>query len=182
MHVSPLQLPEVLVVEPRVFADARGAFLETWNEQVYAGAGITGPFVQDNLSLSALHTLRGLHYQVEHAHGKLVRVVRGEIYDVVVDLRRTSPRFGQWAAVTLRAAAQRALWVPPGFAHGFLATADDTWVQYKVTDYWAPQHERTLAWDDPALGIPWPLPVGTPPLLSAKDAEGRSLADADVYP
>ena len=182
MHVEPLSLPEVLLVEPRVYADSRGAFLETWNEQAYAAQGIRGPFVQDNLSLSRQHSLRGLHYQVEQAQGKLVRVVRGAIYDVLVDLRRSSSRFGQWAAVTLHAAQQRALWVPAGFAHGFLAVEDDTWVQYKVTNYWAPAHERTLAWDDAALAIPWPLPAGVQPLLSPKDAEGRPLGDADTYP
>ncbi len=182
MHVSPLSLPEVLLVQPRVYADARGAFLETWNERSYAEQGIVGPFVQDNLSVSGLHTLRGLHYQVQQAQGKLVRVVRGEIYDVVVDLRRSSPRYGRWVGVTLRAVEQHALWVPPGFAHGFLSMDADTWVQYKVTDYWAPAHERTLAWDDAALAIPWPLPAGTAPVLSVKDAQGSALSDADCYP
>ena len=160
----------------------RGAFLETWNEHAYADLGISGPFVQDNLSVSCKNTLRGLHYQVQQAQGKLVRVVRGAIYDVVVDLRRSSPQFGQWTAITLRAEEQRALWVPAGFAHGFLALADDTWVQYKVTDYWAPAHERTLAWNDPTVGVSWPLAQGEVPLLSAKDAVGAALLKADHYP
>ena len=163
MHVEPLSLPEVLLVEPRVYADPRGSFQETWNARSYAELGISGPFVQDNLSVSRLHTLRGLHYQVQHAQGKLVRVVRGAIYDVIVDLRRSSPHFGRHAAVALRAEAHRALWVPPGFAHGFLAVEDDTWVQY-------------------ALGIQWPLPPGARPLLSVKDGEGVALRDADTYP
>ncbi len=182
MEVRPLALPEVLLLQPRVFRDPRGAFLETWNERAYREAGVDAPFVQDNLSLSLRGTLRGLHYQVQQAQGKLVRVVKGAVHDVVVDLRRSSPRFGRHAAVRLEADALHALWVPPGFAHGFLALEDDTRVQYKVTDYWAPAHERTLAWNDPALAIDWPLPAGTAPLLSDKDRAGSVLAGADTYP
>ena len=182
MEITPLVLPEVLLLQPRVFRDPRGAFLETWNERAYRDAGIGLPFVQDNLSLSARGTLRGLHYQVQQAQGKLVRVVKGAVHDVVVDLRRSSTRFGHHAAIRLEADALHALWVPPGFAHGFLALDADTRVQYKVTDYWAPEHERTLAWDDPALTIAWPLPDDAPPLLSDKDRAGNRLADADTYP
>lgn len=182
MKATPLALPEVLFLEPRVFRDPRGAFLETWNERAYRELGIDLPFVQDNLSISARGTLRGLHYQVEQPQGKLVRVIKGAVHDVVVDLRRSSPRFGRHAAICLAADDLGALWVPPGFAHGFLALEADTRVQYKVTDFWAPSHERTLAWDDPTLAIDWPLPGGEVPLLSDKDRAGRRLADADAYP
>lgn len=182
MRVTPLALQTVLLIEPTVFRDSRGAFAETWNARDFAAAGIDVNFVQENVSVSRCHTLRGLHYQVKQPQGKLLRVLNGEIFDAVVDLRRSSDTFGQ--SVTLRLAANdgQSLWVPDGFAHGFLALADDTRVQYKVTDYWAPQCERTLAWNDPALGIHWPLPVGAEPLLSDKDRAGQSLAAADVYP
>jgi len=169
------------LIEPQVYGDARGEFLETWNAERFAEAGITARFVQDNLSVSRRFTLRGLHYQIRQAQGKLVRAVRGAVFDVVVDLRRSSPAFGQVTSLILEAAVHRALWVPAGVAHGFLALAEDTWVQYKVTDYWAPQWERTLRWDDPALAIPWPLPPGTKPLMSDKDRAGSMLAEAETF-
>lgn len=182
MQAVALDLPEVKLLNPTVYRDDRGAFLETWNERSYHAHGVDLPFVQDNMSISARGVLRGLHYQVIQPQGKLVRVVRGAIHDVVVDLRRSSPRFGRHVAVRLDAEEQAALWVPPGFAHGFLALSDDTRVQYKVTDYWAPAHERTLAWDDPAVAVAWPLEPGELPKLSAKDRVGTRLADADTYP
>jgi len=181
VKLVPLEIPGLTLIEPQVFRDARGEFLETWNASQFAEAGIGGNFVQDNLSVSRLHTLRGLHYQIRQAQGKLVRPLRGEIFDVVVDLRRSSRAFGQVVTVVLVANQHRSLWVPPGLAHGFLALAEDTWVQYKVTDYWAPQWERALRWDDPALGISWPLPKGKEPLMSDKDRAGELLANAETF-
>jgi len=178
----PQALPGVLLIEHQVFADARGAFLESWNQRDFAAAGIAATFVQENLSLSQRWVLRGLHYQIRQVQGKLVRVLAGEIFDVVVDLRRASPAFGRSVALTLDAVRQRSLWVPPGCAHGFLALADDTRVQYKVTDFWSAEAERTLAWDDAALAISWPLPPGVAPLLSAKDRQGVPLARAETFP
>jgi dTDP-4-dehydrorhamnose 3,5-epimerase len=178
----PLALPGVLLIEHKLFADPRGAFFESWNERSFAAAGIEVRFVQENVSLSRRHVLRGLHYQVSQAQGKLVRVLAGKIFDVVVDLRRSSASFGRSLNVTLDAEAQRSLWVPPGFAHGFLALADDNRVQYKVTDFWAPHAERTLAWNDPALGIEWPLPAQVVPILSDKDRRGQPLAQAETFP
>jgi dTDP-4-dehydrorhamnose 3,5-epimerase len=182
MRAIPLALGGAMLIEPAVYADPRGAFFEAWNERAYAAAGIEARFVQENVSISARHVLRGLHYQVTQVQGKLVQVLAGEIYDVLVDLRRSSPSFGQSVNVTLSAESPRALWVPPGFAHGFLALADHTRVQYKVTDFWAPRAERRLAWDDPALGIAWPLPPCSAPLLSDKDRRGRTLAQAETFP
>jgi dTDP-4-dehydrorhamnose 3,5-epimerase len=182
MRLVPLALPGPLLVESRVFSDGRGSFLETWNRRTLAAAGLEASFVQDNMSLSKRHALRGLHYQARQPQGKLVRVVSGAVFDVVVDLRRSSPAFGRVLTLELAADRHHALWVPPGFAHGFLSLADDTRVQYKVTDYWAPEWERTLAWDDPALAISWPLPAGARPILSDKDRAGTRLADADTYP
>jgi len=182
MRAEPLALPGVLLIEHQVFEDERGAFFESWNERALSAAGIDARFVQENVSRSRRFVLRGLHYQIPHTQGKLVRVLAGEIFDVVVDLRRSSPSFGRSLAVTLDSATARSLWVPPGFAHGFLALADDTRVQYKVTDFWSREAERTLRWDDAALGIRWPLPAGTAPLLSAKDREGLRLAHAECFP
>ncbi|HLY53040.1 MAG TPA: dTDP-4-dehydrorhamnose 3,5-epimerase [Steroidobacteraceae bacterium] len=182
MRLSALALPEVLLIEHQAFEDARGAFFESWNERAFAAAGIEARFVQENVSRSRAYVLRGLHYQRPHAQGKLVRVLAGAIFDVVVDLRRSSPAFGAHAAVTLDAARAQSLWVPAGFAHGFLSLADETRVQYKVTDFWAREAEHTLAWDDAALGIRWPLPAGLSPLLSAKDREGRPLERAECFP
>ena len=179
MQVTPTALPDVLLVEPRVFGDERGFFYESWNRRAFAAGGIDVDFVQDNHSRSRRGVLRGLHYQIERAQGKLVRAVAGEVFDVVVDLRRSSPAFGRSLAVVLSAANRRMLWVPPGFAHGFLVLSEDAEFLYKTTDYWFPEHERTLLWSDPALAIDWPL--AGPPILAAKDAAGTPLAGADTY-
>jgi len=169
----------VLVIEPRVFEDARGFFLESYNRRAFAEAGIDAEFVQDNHSRSGRGVLRGLHYQIEHAQGKLVRVIEGEVLDVAVDLRRASPTFGRHVSITLSAADRRMLFIPPGFAHGFLVVSEAAQFLYKTTDYWYPEHERTLLWRDPALSIAWP--AGIEPALAAKDAAGIPLAFADVY-
>lgn len=182
MRCIPLALSGAVLIEPAVYADPRGAFFEAWNERAFVAAGLEARFVQDNVSISTRYVLRGLHYQVSQAQGKLVQVLAGEIFDVLVDLRRSSSSFGQSLSVTLSAETPRSLWVPPGFAHGFLALADNTRVQYKVTDFWAKEAERTLAWDDPALGIHWPLPPNTTPLLSEKDRRGQTLAQAETFP
>jgi len=179
MKVSATEFAGVKLIEPKVFGDDRGFFMESWNARAFAQAGIDATFVQDNHSRSRKGVLRGLHYQVEHAQGKLVRCVAGEVFDVVVDLRRSSPTFGRATALTLSAQNQRMLWVPPGFAHGFLALSEFADFLYKTTDYWYPEHERTLLWNDPALGIRWPL-AGAP-ILTAKDAAGTPLAAAAVY-
>jgi dTDP-4-dehydrorhamnose 3,5-epimerase len=176
----PTTLPEIVVIEPRVFGDARGFFFESWNAREFAKLGIDATFVQDNHSRSRRGVLRGLHYQIEHAQGKLVRVVAGEVFDVAVDMRRSSPNFGRSVAVTLSAENQRMLWVPPGFAHGFLVVSETVDFLYKATDYWSAAHERTLQWNDPALGIEWPL--DGEPILAAKDAVGTPLAQAEAYP
>jgi dTDP-4-dehydrorhamnose 3,5-epimerase len=179
MKVTPTSLPDVLLVEPRVFGDARGFFFESYNLRALEEVGISAEFVQDNHSRSLRGVLRGLHYQVEHAQGKLVRVTHGEVFDVAVDLRRSSPSFGHSVGIMLSAENHRMLWIPPGFAHGFLVTSDVAEFLYKTTDYWYPQFERTLLWNDPALGIEWPCTQ--PPTLAAKDVEGVTLARADVY-
>jgi len=180
MNVTPTALPDVKLILPRVFGDDRGFFMESWNARAFAAAGLDATFVQDNHSRSRRGVLRGLHYQIEHAQGKLVRVVAGEVFDVVVDLRRGSPTFGRSVGLTLSAQNRRMLWVPPGFAHGFLAVSDYAEFLYKTTDYWYPEHERTLLWNDPALGIEWP--PSDVPILAAKDAAGTPLATADTYP
>ena len=180
MKVTPTAIPDVLLIEPRVFGDDRGFFLESWNRRAFAEAGLALDFVQDNHSRSRRGVLRGLHYQIEHAQGKLVRAISGEVFDVAVDLRRSSPTFGRAVGVALSAANKRMLWVPPGFAHGFLVVSEEADFLYKTTDYWYPEHERTLLWNDAALRIDWPL--SGPPLLAPKDAAGRPLADADAYP
>jgi dTDP-4-dehydrorhamnose 3,5-epimerase len=180
MKVSPTDLEGVKLIEPRVFTDERGFFFESYNARAFAAAGLDAEFVQDNHSRSRRGVLRGLHYQVEHAQGKLVRAAMGEVFDVVVDLRKSSRTFGRSFATTLSAENRRMLWVPPGCAHGFLALSEHAEFLYKTTDYWHPQHERTLLWNDPALGIAWPL--SAPPIVTAKDAGGAPLAQADVYP
>ena len=180
MKITPTALPDVLLLEPRVFTDDRGFFFESWNKRVLAAAGLDAEFVQDNHSRSLRNVLRGLHYQIEHAQGKLVRVCAGEVFDVAVDIRRSSPTFGRWMGITLSAQNKQMLWIPPGYAHGFLVLSDAAEFLYKTTDYWYAEHERTLLWNDPALGILWPL--DTAPTLAAKDAAGRPLAQADVYP
>ena len=180
MNVTPTMLPDVLVIEPRVFSDERGFFFESWNERAFHAAGLDATFVQDNHSRSLRNVLRGLHYQIEHAQGKLVRVCTGEVFDVAVDIRKSSPTFGRWVGVTLSEKNRRMLWIPPGFAHGFLVLSDAAEFLYKATDYWYAEHERTLLWNDPALRIEWPLDGA--PVLAAKDAAGRPLASADLYP
>src|SRR5512143_1390821 len=179
MKVTPTASPDVRLIEPVVRSDDRGFFLETWNARAFAAAGIDATFVQDNHSRSRQGVLRGLHYQIEHAQGKLVRCVVGAVFDVAVDLRRSSPTFGRAVGVTLSADNRAMLWVPPGFAHGFVVLSESADFLYKTTDYWYPEHERTLLWNDPALGIEWPL--AAPPLLNAKDAAGTPLARAEVY-
>jgi dTDP-4-dehydrorhamnose 3,5-epimerase len=179
MRVVPTAIPDVLEIEPRVFEDARGCFFESWNRRAFAEAGIVADFVQDNHSRSVRGVLRGLHYQIEHAQGKLVRVVAGEVYDVAVDLRRSSPTFGRHVALHLSAANRRMLFIPPGFAHGFLVVSDAAEFLYKTTDYWYPAHERTLLWNDPALGIAWPLDGA--PTIAPKDAAGVPIVRAPVY-
>lgn len=180
MNITPTALPEVLLIEPKVFGDARGFFFESFNRHAFRDkTGLDVDFVQDNHSKSARGVLRGLHYQIQHPQGKLVRCTAGEVFDVVVDLRRGSPRFGQSMTALLSAENKRMLWVPPGFAHGFLVTSDAAEFLYKVTDYWYPEHERTLLWNDPALSIDWPL--AGEPVLSAKDVAGKPLATADTF-
>ncbi len=181
MKAIPTAVPEVVVIEPQVFGDARGFFFESWNRRAFeaiAGGGVE--FVQDNHSGSARNVLRGLHYQVRQPQGKLVRVVSGEVFDVAVDLRRSSPTFGRWVGERLSASNHRMMWVPPGFAHGFLVLSEWAEFLYKTTEYWAPEHERTLLWNDPALGIAWPL--DGEPVLKPKDAAGARLAEAQTYP
>lgn len=180
MNVRPCELPEVLLIEPTVFRDERGFFLESWHEWRYAQAGLPGPFVQDNHSFSRRGTLRGLHVQGLRPQGKLVRVTSGEVFDVVVDLRRASPTFGRWYGCRLDAVVHRQLWIPPGFGHGFMVLSDTADFLYKTTEYWYPEHERSLLWNDPAVGIEWPL-GGARPTLAAKDAAAPKLADAQVY-
>jgi len=181
MKVIPTAIPDVIVLEPKVFGDDRGFFFESYNRRAFRDAtGLDPDFVQDNHSRSARNVLRGLHYQVLQAQGKLVRVTQGEVYDVAVDLRRSSAHFGKWVAVSLSAASRRMLWVPAGFAHGFVVTSDYAEFLYKTTDYYAPVHERTLLWNDPALAIPWPVEGG--PLLKAGDAAGTPLAAAETFP
>ena len=180
MNVSPASVPGVQIIEPKVFGDERGFFYESWNARDFAAAGISHTFVQDNHSRSARNVLRGLHYQIEQPQGKLVRVILGEVFDVAVDLRRSSPTFGKWEGVKLSSQNKRMLWIPPGFAHGFLVTSDYAEVLYKATDYYAPEHERTLAWDDPTLKVNWP--IFDQPTLSDKDAEGARLVEAETYP
>lgn len=179
MKVVATDLPGVLILEPRVFEDARGFFFESWNRRAFREAtGVDAAFVQDNHSRSARNVLRGLHYQVKQPQGKLVRVSAGEVWDVAVDLRRGSSSFGKWAGFTLSATDRRMAWIPAGFAHGFLVTSEAAEVQYKATDYYAPEHERTLLWNDPALGIRWP--VSGEPILAEKDRRGTPLAACEA--
>ncbi len=180
MKVSPTGLPDVLLIEPKVFGDARGFFFESWNEREFERLGIRARFVQDNHTRSAKGVLRGLHYQVRRPQGKLVRVISGEIFDVAVDIRRSSPTFGRSEGRHLSAEARGVLWIPPGFAHGFCVVSDFAEVLYKATDFYAPEHERCILWSDPQLGIEWP--VSGAPLLSAKDAAGVRLRDAEIFP
>jgi dTDP-4-dehydrorhamnose 3,5-epimerase len=181
MKFQDTPIKDVVLIEPQVFGDARGFFLETWQAKEFADAGIDSTFVQDNHSRSSQWTLRGLHFQVEHTQGKLVRVAAGSVFDVVVDLRRSSPSFGASWAVDLSAENHRMLWVPPGLAHGILVTSETADFLYKCTDIYSPSHERTLAWNDATLAIKWPLPAGFPPKLSAKDAHGQSFANIEKF-
>jgi dTDP-4-dehydrorhamnose 3,5-epimerase len=181
MQVRPTAIRDVLVLEPKAFGDARGFFLESWNRRAFdAAVGRPVEFVQDNHSLSTKGVLRGLHYQQPHPQGKLVRVVRGEVFDVAVDLRRRSATFGRWVGETLSASNRRQLWIPEGFAHGFLVVSDEAEFLYKTTDYWHREGERCIRWDDAELGIAWPL-HGTTPIVSAKDAEGARFRDAVLF-
>ena len=178
MQLIPTAIPDVLILEPKVFGDHRGFFLETYRREVFAQAGIPD-FVQDNHSKSSRGVLRGLHYQIQQPQGKLLRVVQGEVFDVAVDMRRSSPTFGQWVGEILNTDNKRALYVPPGFAHGFYVLSETAEVIYKCTTYYAPQYERSLLWNDPAIGIKWPL--GAEPLLSDKDRNGVLLIDAETF-
>ena len=181
MQAIPTPIPEVVVIEPKVFGDARGFFYESFNARRFAElTGVTTPFVQDNHSKSARHVLRGLHYQIRQAQGKLLRAVAGEVLDVAVDIRRSSPTFGQVETVILSAENKRMLWIPPGFAHGFVVLSESAEFLYKTTDYWAPEHERCILWNDPQLAIDWQL-NGATPLLSGKDQAGKLLKDAEVF-
>ncbi len=179
MKVIPTRFPEVLLLEPRVFGDARGFFFESWNERELERTRIRTRFVQDNHSRSGRGVLRGLHYQIRQPQGKLIRVVAGEIFEVAVDIRRSSPTFGRWEGIRLNAESFEMLWIPSGFAHGFCVLSEFAEVLYKATDYYAPEHERCILWSDPELDIDWPLPGA--PVLSAKDAAGTPLQDAEVF-
>jgi dTDP-4-dehydrorhamnose 3,5-epimerase len=180
MQIQTTSIPDVLIFEPKVFGDDRGYFFESFNQQKFVdmiGEKVT--FVQDNHSRSAKNVLRGLHYQIQQPQGKLVRVVVGEVFDVAVDIRKKSPTFGKWVGVHLSAENKRQLWIPAGFAHGFIVTSDYAEFLYKTTDYWAPEYERSILWNDPKIGINWP--ISATPILSAKDQIGKTLADAEVF-
>jgi dTDP-4-dehydrorhamnose 3,5-epimerase len=181
MNFQPCALPEVVLISPKVFEDDRGFFMETFQAREFEQAGLPTHFAQDNHSRSKQGTLRGLHYQIQHAQGKLIRVVAGEIFDAAVDIRKSSPTFGKWAGATLSAQNKQQLWIPPGFAHGFYVVSAWAQVLYKATDFYAPQWERSILWNDPDLKIDWPLIDNQPPALSAKDASGIPLAQAEVY-
>jgi dTDP-4-dehydrorhamnose 3,5-epimerase len=181
MNITETKIPAVKLIEPKVFGDERGFFMETWNQQAFREAGINATFVQDNHSRSVKNTLRGLHYQIRQPQGKLVRVTRGEVFDVAVDLRTNSPTFGQWVGEYLSEENKRMLWVPPGFAHGFLVTSDTADFQYKCTDFYAPEHERSIHWADEELAIDWPLDNSAEPLVSRKDEQALSFAQAEKY-
>ena len=180
MKATPTSIPSVLIIEPRVFGDTRGFFFESFNQRAFnLATGLDVNFVQDNHSRSSKGVLRGLHYQIQQPQGKLVRVVHGSVFDVTVDLRKSSPTFGQWVGVELTEDNHRQLWIPPGFAHGFYVLSDSADFLYKTTDYYAPEFECSLIWNDPTIGIEWPL--NTQPIISAKDAQGKKLADAEVF-
>ena len=180
MKVTPTTIPDVLIIEPKVFGDARGFFYESFNQKAFNEAtGLNATFVQDNHSRSTKSVLRGLHYQIQNPQGKLVRVTQGEVFDVAVDLRRSSPGFGKWVGVVLSADNKRQLWIPPGFAHGFVVTSESAEFLYKTTDYWYPEHERSLLWNDLVVGVEWP--IEGEPQLAAKDLAGKWLAQAEVF-
>lgn len=182
MDFQKTQCLDVFVIEPKVYRDQRGFFTETYNKKTFKKNGVPFEFVQDNHSHSSLGVLRGLHYQIQHAQGKLVRAVAGTIFDVAVDLRRDSKTFGHWVGALLSAENQQMLWVPPGFAHGYYVLSEQADVLYKTTDYYHPDDERCIRWDDPELNIEWPIPEGKSPLLSEKDSKGNSFKNAEVYP
>ena len=180
MQIQATAIPDVLIIEPKVFGDERGFFFESFNERRFTElTGVKTSFVQDNHSKSAKNVLRGLHYQVQQAQGKLVRVTAGKVFDVAVDIRKSSPTFGRWVGVTLSADNKRQLWIPAGFAHGFVVTSESAEFLYKTTDYWAPEFERSILWNDPAIGIEWP--IDGLPLLAGKDQNGKLLAEAEVF-
>jgi dTDP-4-dehydrorhamnose 3,5-epimerase len=182
MHIIATSIPDVAIIEPAVFGDERGFFFESFNERRFTElltGGQSVRFVQDNHSKSAKNVLRGLHYQIQQPQGKLVRVIAGEVFDVAVDIRKGSPTFGMWVSATLSAENKRQMWIPAGFAHGFVVTSASAEFLYKTTDYWAPEYERCIAWNDPAIGIEWPLSEA--PVLSAKDSNGKLLREAEVY-
>ena len=181
MKITPTAIADVLLIEPKVFGDDRGFFFESFNQRAFREAsGLSGEFVQDNHSKSAKSVLRGLHYQIRQPQGKLVRVVAGEVFDVAVDIRRSSPTFGKWVGQVLSAENKAQLWIPPGLAHGFVVLSDSAEFLYKTTDYWAPEHERCIRWDDADLGIQWPT-ISSTPLLSTKDSQGCSFRKAEVF-
>lgn len=181
MQFEPTAIPDIIQIIPTIHGDDRGFFMETYQAQRFGAAGLPFIYVQDNHSGSQHGTLRGLHYQIRQAQGKVVRVISGEIYDVAVDLRRWSSTFGQWVGLKLTAKDKNQLWIPPGFAHGFYVLSDWAELVYKATDYYAPEWERTLLWNDPTLNISWPIPTGEEPILSSKDKQGKPLPEAEVY-
>jgi dTDP-4-dehydrorhamnose 3,5-epimerase len=181
MKFIKLEIPDLILIEPNIISDDRGFFLETYQKQRFVDAGILNDFVQDNHSSSEKNVLRGMHYQIKQPQGKLVRVIAGEIFDVALDIRKSSPGFGKWAGTYLSAENKQQLWVPPGFAHGFYVTSDYAEVLYKTSDYYAPHWERTILWNDPEVGIQWPIDMGTSPILSQKDKDGTPLAQAEIF-
>jgi dTDP-4-dehydrorhamnose 3,5-epimerase len=181
MEFEQTNISGVIILKPQLFGDERGFFMETYSSDLFARAGITGPFVQDNHSGSQQNILRGLHYQIRHSQGKLVRTVAGDIFDVAIDLRRSSPTLGRWVGTLLTAENKKQLWIPPGFAHGFYVVSKWAEVVYKSTDYYAPEWERCLQWNDASLGIEWPLVNGGPPILSKKDSQGKPFSEAELF-
>ncbi len=181
MEIFDTDIKDVKIIEPKVFGDHRGFFMETWRESIFRDKVADCKFVQENHSKSTQSVLRGLHYQIKQPQGKLVRVIQGEVFDVAVDIRKNSSDFGKWAGVVLSAENKRQFWVPPGFAHGFYVMSKEAEFVYKCTDYYAPEHERSIRWDDPAVGIEWPLVKGQRPLLSDKDEQGELLENAEVF-
>ncbi len=181
MKFLPTKIPDVIEIQPQIHGDERGYFMETYQQRHFEELNITANFVQDNQSRSVKNTLRGLHYQIKQPQGKLVRVISGQVFDVAVDMRKASPTFGQWVGVTLCEEKNNQLWVPPGFAHGFFVLSESATFVYKCSDYYAPEHERSLLWNDPKIGIDWPIQEGTPPLLSNKDRAGKPIGAAEVY-
>ncbi len=182
MEFEPTAIPDVVLIRPRLFGDARGHFFESWEERKFAAAGLKLEFRQDNQNLSSRHVLRGIHYQLRRPQGKLVRVVTGAVLDVAVDLRRSSPTFGKWVSARLDEDNHHMLWVPPGFGHGFVVLSESTYFLYKCTDFYAPEDEHAIAWDDPDLRIDWGLPAGVEPLLSVRDRTAKRFRDAEYYP